>query len=169
MPASVPVYREVRVVLSVCETRANAMSRMIAIRLASVTLRCMENWRRVAGGPEEAMIMLAMVAITADRLLREPVDDEFKDLRVPLPHDQLAKCNIASIAEATGINRETVRRKLALLVARGAVVRKPDGGYLFASSFLQQDIIVDTIRQQLDSLRGMTENFVHEGVFKLSG
>lgn len=155
-------------IVSVSQAEAEGQSRVVAIRLASLTLRFMENWRREVGGHEEAMILLAMVAIIAERLLRTTIPDELKDLRKPMPQNDLARCNIASIAEATGINRETVRRKLGKMVEQGNVVRQPDGAYLFSPEFMQQKRVIETIQLQLESLRGLTQCFIEDGIFEIA-
>lgn len=48
----------------------------------------------------------------------------------PVPHDDLDPCNAFSLSEATGIPRETVRRKIAILVNRGWLKKHADGGYV---------------------------------------
>ena len=44
----------------------------------------------------------------------------------------LVPCNALSVAETTGIPRETVRRKVQKLIARGWIVREADG-YLYVT------------------------------------
>jgi hypothetical protein len=45
--------------------------------------------------------------------------------------------NALSVAQATGIPRETVRRKLKLLVEHGALVEKSPGNYVVKPGFMQ--------------------------------
>lgn len=47
--------------------------------------------------------------------------------------------NALSVAAATGIPRETVRRKLKLLMERGVIAEKTRGAYVFKPGFIQQD------------------------------
>lgn len=47
--------------------------------------------------------------------------------RPPVVSAELLPCNAFSISQATGIPRETVRRKIATLVRRGWVMRNPRG------------------------------------------
>lgn len=58
------------------EELAAANSRLTAIRLATLTLRLMENWRRRFDDHESLMVILAVVAITADRLTRSDLPSE---------------------------------------------------------------------------------------------
>jgi hypothetical protein len=46
--------------------------------------------------------------------------------------DYLLPCNALSVAETTGIPRETVRRKVQKLIARGWIARE-SGGYLYVT------------------------------------
>ena len=50
--------------------QATAKSRMAAIRLALLTARNMDNWRRGVTDYDSAMILITVVAITAERLTR---------------------------------------------------------------------------------------------------
>lgn len=54
------------------------------------------------------------------------LDDESRRL------DHLVPCNALSVADSTGIPRETVRRKVKKLIARGWIAREADG-YLYAT------------------------------------
>src|SRR5688572_9384549 len=84
-------------------------SRPAGIRMVLLTLRMMEHWRRAAGDYNSAMILLAIVAISSEKLTRVELPPERRALRKPVAHDTLSPCNISSIAAATGFNRETTR------------------------------------------------------------
>lgn len=92
---------------------------MIGIRLAMLTLRMRDNWIKLFGDHQTALIALAVVVIMSERLMRSELDPELETLTVPMPTANLAKCNLNSIAAATGLNRETTRRKVDQLVRRG--------------------------------------------------
>lgn len=154
-------------ILRVREAEAAAKSRLVAIRLASLTLRCMENWRRVAGGYDETMILLGVVAITAEKLLRADLPEELKSLSTPMPPDDFGRCSIASIAVATGLNRETVRRKLNRLVELGFLVRTDDGSVRFAPGVAQDEQIHGLIQSQLHSFRQLSESLLQEEILEL--
>jgi hypothetical protein len=49
----------------------------------------------------------------------------------------LLSCNAHSIHLATGIPRETVRRKVAALLKRGWIAQREDGGYVVLSACAQ--------------------------------
>lgn len=57
-------------VIRVSERQLDEKSRPAAIALSLYTLRAMEMWKRHVPDYDCAMIMIAVVAITAERLLR---------------------------------------------------------------------------------------------------
>ena len=101
--------------MAIDDERASAKSRVVALRLTLMTLRLMENWQRHFRDPETAVLSLAIAAINGEKLLREDLEHDRQDLRNPMPVDRLTRCNLNSIAVATGINRETARRKVNAL------------------------------------------------------
>jgi DNA-binding GntR family transcriptional regulator len=63
-----------------------------------------------------------------------------------------------TIAEATGIPRETVRRKLKLLVERGVIVERTRGAYVFKPGYIQQPEMLDIIESGMrDALHFMND------------
>lgn len=135
-----------------------AKSRLTAIRLTLLTLRLMENWKRSVSDYDSAMILVAVVAITSERLTRSDLEADLEDLRVPLPPARAGKCNFSSIAAATGINRETVRRKVGGLVEAGFLGRAEDGQIHFPVGILQRDTTLELVQKQLETLtRSMNE------------
>ena len=141
----------------------SAKSRLIGIRLATLTLRLRGNWTALLGDADTAAIALAIVAIGAERLLREELDEELESLAVPMPSEAFASSNISSIAIATGFNRETARRKVEQMVQRGMVVRQ-GSQIMLAPGFTQREDVLDLITQQLDELRKTVNELIREGV-----
>jgi hypothetical protein len=152
--------------LVIDDEEATAKNRLTAIRLSALTLRWMENWRRNVGDYDSAMILLAVVAITAGRLLRAELDPGLGDMANALPEEALAKCNFSSIAAATGINRETTRRKVTALIERGYLVRLADGSIRFRPGYLQRPEAADLVRVQLEAFTRAANDLVGEGVSK---
>src|SRR5687768_8767168 len=102
------------------EERAGAQLRKIGLHLAISGLRIVEEYRRVYGDDNDrVMIILAVVASTLERAIRADDNGEFSDLRQVVPDERMAPCNVASIAVATGLARETARRKVNALIADG--------------------------------------------------
>jgi hypothetical protein len=154
--------------IAVDEEEALRNSRLTAIRLTGLTLRWMENWRRNVGDYDSAMILLAVVAITAERLVRGDLEPQLKDISRTLPEGALARCSYSSIAAATGLNRETTRRKVQDLVKRGYLVRLDDGSIRFTEGYLQRPETARLVRTQLDSLTRTINDIARDGVLRLA-
>jgi hypothetical protein len=92
--------------------------------------------------------LMVVLAVIGDRALKDPsvrgysyqglVDRKQVTLTVPLT-------NRKSIADSTGIPRETVRRKVATLIARGWVAELPDGSLMPAPAS-KTDLYAVTLR-----------------------
>lgn len=123
--------------LALDEGQASAKSRLVAHRLISMQLRLLELWREVTGGHEEALIVMAVVVITGDRLTRMDVSPELRNMAHPVPRTLLGRCNISSLAAATGLNRETARRVINRLVERGILERSADRSINFTAGRMQ--------------------------------
>lgn len=111
------------------------------IFLISVFLQRADLLRRQAyGGDMEQAIIAGMVGIgSSSHLMFEPAFREtFGDMRTIIGLDLQRGVNAFSIAGATGIPRETVRRKLKELEALGAIVQKSRGRYVHAVGYLQR-------------------------------
>ncbi|HEX8585853.1 MAG TPA: hypothetical protein VF680_15770 [Allosphingosinicella sp.] len=150
------------------DAEADANSRVVLIRLSMLTLRCMENWRNDVRDYDQAMILVAIVAISAERLTRAALDAEGKNLEIPIAPDELAPCNISSIAAATGLNRETARRKVNELVEAGYLVKSDAGVVNFAPGRLRNAETLKMIRKQLEALTRTVSDLVRDGVLKIA-
>ena len=146
--------------------QTEAKSRLIGIRLAVLTLRMRDNWSKLFGDHETAVIALAIVVIMSERLMRSGLEPELETLAVPMPTDDLAKCNVSSIAAATGLNRETTRRKVDQLVRLGLVV-KEKGAIQLRPGATQQAIVCEAVKIQLDELRRAANDFLRMGALEL--
>lgn len=121
-------------VISVDDEEVGAKSRLVHISLLNLNLRFMENWRsaqiaadRSVLDYESLMILMAIIVIGAERVLRSELEPELQTLERRLPQDRVGKVNFSSIAAATAINRETVRRKVNNLQEAGWVTRDKEG------------------------------------------
>lgn len=145
--------------LVVDEPVFEAKSRLVLIALTSLTLRIMERWRHaiatVAGSMpdyENTMILNAIIVISAEKLIRGVSDPPFEALAVAFPYDRLTKCNVSSIAAITGLNRETVRRKVLLLESQQLVMKEKGGSVRIAHGILQLPIANAATRAELEVL-----------------
>lgn len=127
----------------------------------------MEYWSRLAGGYDEAMILVAVGAIKTDKLSRTQMTDYQLDLANPLDQSTYAECSIASIAQATGLHRETARRKVNDLIKRGYLQRAGRSSVIFREGFQQEPFVQDAIDAQLEAFRRTAEKLVRDGVLDL--
>lgn len=151
-----------RLVTDVAE--AEARSRLVVLRLAALTLRMRTGWTDLFGDPDTAAIALAIASIHSDRLLREEkLLPELRNLATPLPEHLYGYCNIASVAVAAGLNRETARRKIRKLELDGVVVREGSNVRL-ASNLAQRGELIKLVRAQLDAVRRTADELMRDGV-----
>ena len=101
-----------------------------------VGLYMMDHLRRIYrefdGDIAMAMVLGEIGHYNARHLVRELLPNSGKDARALATDEVVAKsirpCNALSVAEASGIPRETVRRKVEKLVRLGWVARDERGG-----------------------------------------
>lgn len=149
--------------------KAEAYSRLLSIRLTMLTLRCMENWRTGFDDCEKALILVAVMAISGERFTRgEELEVELRSLRNPVPPDRHPPCNISSIASATGLNRETARRKVIELAEAGILERPANGMVSFRPGVLEHEAMSKLIRRQLDAVVRAMNDLIREGQVKIA-
>ena len=156
--------------LKIKRSAAEAKSRLVHISLLSLNLRLMENWRAVqiamAGKVldyESTMIIMAIIVISAERLLRSELELDLQTLEKRLPEAQMSRVNLSSIAAATAINRETVRRKVNELQTSGLVVRSKEG-IRMAHGLITYDVLREVITSQLEAITQTANQLARLGV-----
>ncbi len=152
--------------LIVDEDVARSASRPTFIALSLFTMRAMEHWKLDVDDHDDAMILVAIVAISSERLLRMELSPEEKALATMIKPERLARCNVSSIASATGINRETTRRRVNSLIDQGLLVREADGNIAFAPGILQRESILELFRRQLEAVARLANELIRSGVLR---
>jgi len=147
---------------------SEANSRLTAIRLALLTSRSMENWREGVGDNDSAMILLAVVAICGERLTRTELPEALRTVATPLPPGFAAECNVSSIAAATGLNRETTRRKVNALLESGFLTRSDEGEISFPIERQQDPATLDFIKKQLEAVVRFANDAIRDGVLTVA-
>jgi len=96
--------------------------------------------RKAHFGDMDQAIVAGMVAIgSIEHMIRQPAFREaYGDVGVIVGVEGQRGVNAFSVAQATGIARATVRRKLQDLVARGIVMEKERGRYIMTPGFVQR-------------------------------
>lgn len=148
-------------------------SRLVHLALLNLTLRFMENWRSAQTcspdlelDHEALMILMAIVVIGADKVLRTELDPDLQTLARQLPTSQFGRVNLSSIAAATAINRETVRRKVNNLQKAGWVLRDSDGIRTVPGA-VPYDLLRNIIATQLDAFTRVANQLAKIGVLSV--
>ena len=146
------------------EAKFEECGRVAGIAIAAYTMRAMERWRQNLTDYDCVMIMVSVIAISSERLLRTGMPHEFRTLSRPIDTALLSKVNISSIAHATGLNRETARRKINDLIEQGLLARGSDGNISFAPGLVQGEVIRAQIRGQLGDIAAVANQLIRMGV-----
>ncbi len=147
---------------------ADANSRLTAIRVTVLTARLMELWRRGTRDTDTAMILVAVAAITTERLTRAELAPEMRRLDSQVPIEMVGAANISSIAAATGLNRETARRRVNALVGEGLLVRSEKGEVRFPPGYLQRPEAAALVRRILETVTRFVNEELKDGVLRLT-
>jgi hypothetical protein len=126
--------------------------------------------RDMADGDIDLAIIAGAAALAAtEGLMRDAtMRREFADINTIIG-DRQRGCNALSIAAATGLPRETVRRKMGRLVEMGILVRRDAGNFIWQPGVLQ----APPHRQMLDEWAAETLRLLNEcveaGIFVVEG
>jgi hypothetical protein len=153
-----PSARKARVVMP----RGASDSRTLVHLIAGFIQRIDIARRKVHLGDMDQALVAGVVAVgSLDHLVRQPTfRDTYGDYREIVGVEGQRGVNALSVAGATGIPRETVRRKLKELVARGIVMEKVRGRYIMSPGFLQR-------KENAAAIDGVIRHFlqlVNEGI-----
>jgi hypothetical protein len=118
-----------------------------------MTLRLLENWRSHLGlDHDSALIVLATAAITMEKFTRLEFEAPHRDVQTPMPPELLTRCNVSSIAAATGLNRETARRKVQALLSAGMLVADGSGSIRLSPEYTSAVQTNQMMSSQLQTL-----------------
>jgi transposase-like protein len=145
-------------------TAADRNSRVTGIRLAILMTRLMEHWRLGRHDAENALILVAVIAITSEKLVRAGLTPDQRSLEEFLPLSTLQGCNVSSIAAATGINRETVRRRVRKLMDEGALIRTEAGEIALPPDRVNDETALTLVRRQLEAVTRFMNETLRDGV-----
>ena len=146
------------------EARFAESGRVAGVAIAAYTMRAMERWRATLTDYDCVMIMISVIAISTARLARGELPDEYRSLEVPIDPALLGKVNVASIAHATGLNRETARRKVNDLIGRNMLARHADGSIGLSPGLMQEERVAVQVRGQLGEIAAIANQLLRIGV-----
>ena len=146
-------------------------SRLVHLSLLSLNLRMLEQWRslrlRQAGVAldfETLLILMAIIVIKGEKLIRSELEPELTSFERELPQTHLSRVNLSSIASATSINRETVRRKVKRLEGNG-MVRRDEEGIHIVPGVISVDDLRRVLDAQLHTIKRTVNQLIRFGVF----
>ncbi|WP_187107786.1 MarR family transcriptional regulator [Sphingomonas xanthus] len=128
----------------------------------------MEYWRRKLPDYETTVVLMAIISIGAGRIADAPVADALKDLNNKLPTDQLAKCNFSSVAAATNLDRQTVKRKVDRLVELGLVERVDRDNVRVEPSVGQRPFVGELATAHANAICSTTNTLIRDGILRLT-
>jgi hypothetical protein len=113
-------------------------SRLFAMAFGRYFQRVCRLQRELSDGDIDLAIIAGAAAIAGtDALMRDATQRrDFADMKTIVGERQRG-CNALSLAEATGLPRETVRRKMKQLVEMGILVRRGARDYILRPGVLQ--------------------------------
>ena len=112
-----------------------------------------------SGDLDLAAVAETVGLVTIESETRKPeFREKYGDYQTRLGLEGQRGVNALTISEATGIPRETVRRKLKLLLERGVIVEKTRGAYVFRPGHVQQRETQDIVEHGMrDTLQFMND------------
>lgn len=148
------------------EERADTQLRKVGVQLAVSGLRIVEEYRRIYGDNDRVLIVLAVVASTLERTLRADDSGKLSDIRQQVDEEKMGPCNVASIAVATGLPRETARRKVNAMIDDGILKRDRSGAISFANGAGQNPAVYAMLRRQAGEIARLATMFSEAGIIE---
>jgi hypothetical protein len=115
----------------------------------------------------KVLIVHAVGVANISRLMSRPDGADFETLSVLVPPELQVPVNALSIAESTGIPRETVRRKIKEMIADGILAEDERGGYRVKPGMLQDESVLELHYQHLLTLTTLVNRCVEAGLIRI--
>ncbi|MBC6980362.1 hypothetical protein [Caulobacter sp. 17J80-11] len=143
-----------------------AESRMVALQTAVALLRLIEAFREMFGSDvDRLMILLAVGAITAERPVKATDSPEhYVRFGVPIPSEDMTRCTALSIAAATGLPRETARRKTKQMIDDGVLRRDAHVGIRVNEQILQSPEFLALVQRHAGEIARLANALMERGV-----
>lgn len=146
--------------------RAEAQLRPIALNAANGVLRTMEDFRRAYGNDLDTVMIVLAVAATSMAPHSQFGAAEYADQKRPIPDEALAPCNIASITVATGLPRETARRKVHRLIRDGILRRRKNGSLALVFDAESRAPLYEAVRRQAHQTARLAALLTEAGIIE---
>jgi hypothetical protein len=130
-------------------------SRELAFRSAEYMLRFLRNLGPIFEFDHENMIIaLSVASSTVQHIIAAPESlAPYACLTVVIPPEQQRPVTRSAITQATGLPRETVRRKVASMIKSGLLISDPRGGIRIQPGILTTEAFIKAIAQNEADVR----------------
>jgi hypothetical protein len=154
----------------IARDKYEANSRIFAIAFVRFFQQACRAQMKLFADDIDLVVVAGSVAIAniETRMRDKDFRREFRDVSTVVGIDRQRGCNALSVAEATGLPRETVRRKINRLVEMGILVRRGVGDYVLRPGVIQTPPFADMFRDMSDELLRMVNECLDEEVFSVS-
>ena len=141
--------------------------RLYSYLMFNLVQRVDRSRRQVYAGDLDMACISEAVALSAiEARMRDPeFRDQYRGVTKVAGVEAQRGVNALSVAEATGIPRETTRRKIKKLIELGALLEVRRGEYVMKPGFLQQDAVTSRLMQALIDTTRFINDSVDQGLF----
>lgn len=115
----------------------------------------------------KVLIMHAVGVATVSRLMSRPEAESYENVASVIPPEMQVPVNALSIADSTGIPRETVRRKIKELIVDGFLVEDERGGYRMKPGALVEHDVLSIYLDHLQSLTTLLNRSIEAGLLRI--
>ena len=140
-------------------------SRLVVMEIVRTLMRLTEGFQQIFGPDlDRVMIVLAVGVITGERPVRAAAaPDVVRRFGVPIPSEDLVRCTALGIAAATGLPRETARRKMQRMIDDGLLVQDEVVGVRVNPDILQQVEFQELVVRHAGEIARLTNVLVEHG------
>ncbi len=141
-------------------------SRLVTLEVGISMLRLIGIYQEVFGpDPNRLMIVIAVGAITTERPVRDPnAPEHFARFGVPIPSADMARCTALAVSAATGLPRETTRRKIRQMIDDGLLIRDEPVGVRINPDIVQRPEFQVIVRRHAGEIARLTNALLDRGV-----
>ncbi len=141
-------------------------SRAVALDTAVAMLRLVEGYQEMFGTDvDRLMIMLAVGAITGERPVRgADAPDHVVRFGIPIPSSDMTRCTALAVAAATGLPRETARRKIQQMINDGLLRRDEPVGIRISEELLQSAEFQALVQRQAGEIARLANALLERGI-----
>ena len=122
----------------------------------------------IAINPTELQIYLTVAVANVQKLMRErQIPEQFSGTEI-LPREWVVPISRNAIASATGLPRETVRRQVEKMIARGLLIEDPRGGVTPPIGMVEQLGIAPILEPIMIEFTKTAEMLIRLGIIDLA-